>query len=338
MDYKDSNDKIKCWMGLDCGSVSIKLALIDKNKKLIDSIYLKNQGLIETIQKGLSYIYKEEYLIAGVGCTGSGRQFTSMLLGADVVKTEILAHTIATLHYYPKVRTIMDIGGEDCKIMNVTDGILTNFIMNNICGAGTGAVIETIASRLGTPIEEVGELAMQSKEDLEFPGKCGVFCQSAVVNKLNSGANKSDILKGVLRALINNYLALAKGIELVPPYVFQGATAQNKALVRVLEEQLKHKVIIPKECAIMGAIGAALLAMEANIKETKYKGFNINKFNFNTKNFRCHDCPNRCEVTQLYENEKLIGCLGSRCEKWNYKEFKQIDQDQKPNFLDMAKN
>lgn len=313
----NDNKKIECFLGIDCGSVSIKIALIDKNKKLVDSVYLKNRGIIETIKQGMSQLNNDKYKVCGVGVTGSGRQFVGLLVGADVVKTEILAHAIATLNYYPDVRTIMDIGGEDCKIMTVENGVLTDFIMNNICGAGTGAVIETIASRLGVLIEDVGDLAMQSTEELEFPGKCGVFCQSAVVSRLNSGAAKSDILKGVVSALIHNYLNLAKSINLSPPYVFQGATAQNKALVAALSEQLGCEVIIPEKCSVMGAIGSALLAFEANIEETKFKSFDMSQLNFITKNFRCVDCPNRCEVTQLFESDKLVGSIGSRCGKWD---------------------
>lgn len=313
--------KMKCWLGIDCGSVSIKLALIDKNRRLINSVYLKNKGIIETVKEGLSYIYDKDYEVVGAGCTGSGRQFLSLLVGADITKTEILSHTIATLHLYPEVSTIMDIGGEDCKIIEINNGILTNFIMNNICGAGTGAVIEAIASRLDMNIEDVGDLALSSNERLDFPGKCGIFCQSAVVNKLNSGAKKNNIMMGVVRALVNNYLALAKGIRLKPPYVFQGAVAQNKAVVKALEEQLNHGVIVPKECAIMGAIGIALITQENNINQTNFKGFKIRETGYNTINFRCHDCPNNCEVIQLYEENRLLGCIGSRCGKWNHLEL-----------------
>ena len=308
--------KIKSWLGIDVGSVSIKLALINEKDELVDSIYLRNQGIIETIRDGFDKINVGNYDIKGVGCTGSGRFFTSLLLNADIVKTEILAHTIATLYYYPNVKTIFDIGGEDSKIMTVEDGMLSNFIMNSICGGGTGAMIEAIASRLGISIEEVGDLALSSKERLDFPGKCGIFCQSAVVNKLNSGAEKNNIMMGVVRALVNNYLSMAKGIVLGPPYVFQGATAQNIAIVKALEEQLNHKVIVPEQCAIMGAIGIALLTKECNIQKTKFNN-NLN-LNCETYNFRCFDCPNHCEVTQLYNENKLVGCVGSRCGKWNY--------------------
>jgi len=309
--------KKKCWLGIDCGSVSIKVAIIDENKNLLDTIYLRNHGIVDTVKKAIQKVGNGDYDVQGVATTGSGRNFVSLLVGGDLVKTEILAHTIATLHFYPDVKTVLDIGGEDCKIMNVEDGILTNFIMNNICGAGTGAVIETIASRLGVPIEEVGDLALSSTKDLEFPGKCGVFCQSAVVSRLNSGAKKSDILLGVVRALINNYLSLAKGVKLEPPFVFQGATAQNKAIVQALSEQLNSEIIIPKYCSVMGAIGSALLAFEGDIEKTNFKGFDdISNVNYETYNFQCTDCANRCEVTQLYDGNELKGCIGSRCGKW----------------------
>jgi predicted CoA-substrate-specific enzyme activase len=298
------------------------MALVDENGRIMDSVYMKNRGIAETIQEGFREIRNEPHEIVGVGCTGSGRRFAGLLVGADLVKTEILAHTIATLHLFPKVHTIMDIGGEDCKIMEVKECVLTNFIMNNVCGAGTGAVVEAIASRLGVPIEEVGDLALSSQHQLDFPGKCGIFCQSAVVSKLNSGAAKSDILMGVVRALVSNYLSLSRGLQLRPPYVFQGATARNKAIVKALEMELQDEVVVPEECAIMGALGIALMTMEAEVKQTKFRGFENHDLNHESVNFRCFDCPNRCEVTQLYEEGQLLGCVGSWCEKWNDLEYR----------------
>lgn len=308
---------MKCWLGIDCGSVSVKFALIDEDGKLVDSLYLRNEGITDTVQRGLNRIHGDDYEVVATGCTGSGRQFLRIILGADVVKTEILAHTIATLHYYPDARTIMDIGGEDCKIMEIRDGVLTGFIMNNVCGAGTGAVIEAIASRLGIRIEDVGDLALGSTQSLDFPGKCGIFCQSAVVSRLNAGAAKSDIMMGVVRALINNYLTLARGIRLSPPYVFQGATARNRAIVQALEEQLQHDVIVPPQCAVMGAIGIALMARESDVAGTRFRGFHLDALPHRSMSFRCDECPNQCEVTQLYEGEKLLGGVGSRCGKWD---------------------
>ena len=311
--------KKEVYLGLDCGSVSIKFACLDKDKNNIFGKYLRNKGLIETVKKGFEIVKEKnpDLEIKGVGVTGSGRDFTSVLVGADDVRTEILAHSIATLHYFPEVKTIFDIGGEDCKIMTIENGVMSNFIMNNICGAGTGAVIESIAGRLGVPIEEVGDIALKYKNQLDFPGKCGVFTQSAVVSRLNTGVSKNDIMMGVCRALVNNYLMLAKSIKLHPPFVFQGATAQNKALVKALEEQLDSKVHIPQNCALMGAIGSALLVLENRPDNTKFKGFDLIGKDLETRNFRCKDCPNRCELTQIVESGQVIGSIGSRCGKYD---------------------
>ncbi len=118
------------WMGIDGGSVSIKFVLINENEKVVKSCYLKNEGITETIKKGLKKIANSDYKIVGVGITGSGRRFLNVILGADIVKTEILAHSVGVLNYYPNVRTIFDIGGEDSKILIVYKGVLENFIMN----------------------------------------------------------------------------------------------------------------------------------------------------------------------------------------------------------------
>jgi len=316
-------EKKKAYLGIDCGSVGIKLALIDSDVNVLSKVYLKNQGILSTLKKGLEEITDNcsKYEIAGVGTTGSGRQFASYIIGADTVKTEILAHTFATLNFYPEVRTIMDIGGEDSKIMSIRDYVLEYFEMNSICGAGTGSVIETIASRIGIKIEDVGDLALQSKEKLDFPGKCGVFMQSAVVSCLNSGKKKEDILMGVARALVNNYLMLGRGIELKPPFVYQGATAQNKAIVKALEEQLKNEIIVPKYAPEMGAIGAAILAQINSNGKTNFKGFEVlNKSDilnkdYSTKNLKASGCENNCEIICLYDGNKYAGSIGNKCDK-----------------------
>lgn len=308
------------YLGIDCGSVSVKMACIDENNDLLSSIYLKNKGLIETVRAGLSQIHTdcENIKITGVGITGSGRNFVKILVGGDLAKTEILAHSVATLHYYPDVKTIFDIGGEDCKIITLNKGVMTNFIMNSVCGAGTGSVIDSIASRLGIKTEDVGDIALQSKNRLNFPGKCGVFATSAVVSRLNAGADKSDIMLGICRGLINNYLTLAKSVKLYPPYVFQGATARNKALVKCLADELQENITIPDNCAIMGAIGIAILAKEKNIEKTNFRGWDIASQDIKTRNFLCGGCSNKCEITQIMDGKAILGSVGSRCGKSSF--------------------
>lgn len=210
-------------------------------------------------------------------------------------------------------------------VYNLTVKEDNTYVCNNLavhnCGGGTGAMIESIASRIGVRIEDVGDIALKSKNDISLPSKCGIFCQSAVVSKLNKGLSKEDILMGVCRGLISNYLnVLAKGKVLEPPFVFQGATAQNKALVFCLENELKHQVVIPKHCSYMGAVGMALLALEKNPFKTNFRGFEIANTDFNTKTKMANGCSNQCEITCIYKDDKKIGYIGNRCEKCVKKE------------------
>lgn len=307
---------MKHYLGIDCGSVSIKFALM-RDGELIDKVYLRNRGLISTIKEGLNKLHFDG--VSGVGVTGSGKEFVKSLVGADYTDSEIMSHMIACFKQYPNVRTILDIGGEDSKLMLVKDGILSSFQMNKDCGGGTGSMIETIANRLGIKLEDIGGIAFKAKNPANLPGKCGIFCQSASVSELNKGRSVADILMGVCRALVGNYLAvLAKGKRLLEPIVFQGATAQNKALVKCFEDALKSPILVPKDCSYMGAIGIALLT-EENMNEhpTNFRGDAILKSDYTTKIRYCDGCENRCELLSLYCNGKLLSRSGSRCEKKN---------------------
>lgn len=305
----------KIYLGVDCGSVSVKMAVLDKDNNLIAKVYLENQGLKDTILEGLKTIKEQigNKEINGVGVTGSGRQFAKILLNADLIKTEILAHVTATKYYFPDVRTIMDIGGEDSKLILLNEqGIWINYVMNQICAGGTGSMLVNIANNLGVRMEDIAGIALKSKQGLNFPAKCGILCNSAVITYKNRGVGKEDLLMGTCRALIKNYMLLARNVNIQPPYVFQGATAKNKALVKALEEELDEKVYIPQYPELMGAVGMCLLCRKEKIN---------NNFNFNlsakyeTKNINGHNCPNQCEITLLYKDNKKIGSIGNRCER-----------------------
>jgi len=303
------------YVGIDCGSVSMKAVLLDKDKNVIKSTYRKNFGLIETIKVVLEDLKTDEK-IQGVGITGSGREFISTLIGGDKIESEIIAHYIATTSIFPDVKTIFDIGGEDCKLIQLNGKTITNFVMNRDCGGGTGAMIESIANRMNISLDEIGDVALKGNDKINMPSKCGVFCQSAVVSKLNKGMNKSDILMGVCRGLIGNYFAmLGKGLNLEPPYVFQGATAKNKALVYCFEKELNHNVLVPKNPDLMGAVGVAISTIEETPKTTNFRGFKLINSEFETKTYFGNGCSNQCEITQIYENNSLIGYIGNRCER-----------------------
>lgn len=312
----------KIYLGIDCGSVTTKAVILDDQKNIIASTYRRNKNVIDSIKKCFSDIKVEDYEVLGCGITGSGRNFLKIILDADMTKTEILAHTVAALEYYPNVKTILDIGGEDCKLITIQDGIFSNFSMNSICAAGTGSVIENIAERLDVKIEDFANLALKSKSDINLPGKCGIFLSSAVVSKKNLGYNTSDILMGVCRALIRNYLSVCgKNADLKPPYIFQGGVSLNKAVVKALEEELGEKVIVPKYNTVMGAIGTAILVkedLEKNKTKTKFDSSFKNK-KLETINFKCKDCSNRCEITQIFKNGQLLGAINSRCGIWENK-------------------
>ena len=304
------------YLGIDVGSVSIKLALLHGDE-LVGKAYLKNRGLISTVQNGLKQLPRVK--ISGVGITGSGKEFVKALVGADYTNTEIMAHVVACLKEYPDAKTILDIGGEDSKLMLVKDALLAGFQMNRDCGGGTGSMIETIASRLGVKIEDVGGVALESRAPATLPGKCGIFCQSAAVSQLSKGRPTGDILMGVCKALVGNYLAvLAKGKKLVPPVVFQGAVAQNQAIVKCFEDALGYRVLVPENCSYMGAIGIALLTEEnMNGQPTRFRGDAILESNHSTEIAHCDGCENNCELLRLYCDGQLLSVSGSRCEKHN---------------------
>ena len=256
-------------IGIDIGSVSAKCVILD-GKTVVLSRYLENKDIIQTLHELLKDI---DITIDACGVTGSGKDLTKEILGADIALSEIMAHAKGALFRFPGVRTIIDIGGEDSKLIKVEDGRITDFMMNRECGGGTGATIDAIAHRLGLHVSDVGPTALKANRSIALPGKCGVFCQSAVVSKKNMGVPKEDILYGVCKGMVQNYIAMfGKKGDLTGPIVFQGACAQNTALVRCFEDELGEEVNVPEECHLMGAIGAALAARECENKGKGFKG------------------------------------------------------------------
>lgn len=316
---------MKAWLGIDCGSTTLKFALIDGGKEVLSTAYMRNQGVIQTIQRGLKQ-FKEMnpngVEIKHVGATGSARKLLSAVVGADIVKTEILAHAIGCMEYIPDVRTIFEIGGEDSKLMILEDGIMTSFAMNNVCSGGTGAFLDEMASRVGIRIEDFGQIALRSKKDVSIPGRCSVFARTDAVHKLNTGYALEDVLMGMCRALIRNYLTMLAGHgNLKPPYSFQGGASKNIALKEALEEQVNHEVIIPPHAECLGAIGMAILSKrdyETNSHTTSFKGFESADFRYSTRNFTCGGCENHCDVVRVLQDDKVVGSWGSRCGKWDF--------------------
>jgi predicted CoA-substrate-specific enzyme activase len=309
------------YLGVDVGSVSVKFALIDEGKNVVDTLYMRNHGVIPTVKKGLADFREQlprDVRVAGVGVTGSGAGFSKVLVGADVHKTEILAHAIGTLHFVPQVNVIFEIGGEDSKVIFLRNGIITGFEMNRICSGGAGAFLDSLAGRLDIPISAVGRLALQSANDVNIASRCTVFATTDAVHKLNSGYRLEDVLMGVCNGLVRNYLAMLYRRVSPPPYTFQGATSKNVALKHALEQQFGAEVIIPPHAACLGAIGAAILALDNRPEQTRFKGFHLEDFDYQISSFVCPDCENHCEITQIMQSGDPIASNGSRCGKLNF--------------------
>ena len=316
---------METYLGIDVGSVTTKLAVLDSNDELVTHIYLPTQGKpIDMVQQGLEQIEqqlpKKDVNISGVATTGSARYLAGVIVGADLVKNEITSHAVATLQYIPQVQTIIEIGGQDSKIIIIRDGVVTDFGMNTVCDAGTGSFLDHQALRLNMSIEEFARRALDSATPVRIAGRCTVFAESDMVHKQQMGHRIEDILYGLCQALVRNYLNnVGLGKEIKPPIVFQGGVAFNQGIVRALQEELDTEVIVPNHHEIMGAIGAALLVHEEMINSnngSQFKGFDVSKIKYHTSSFECKACPNLCEVAQLSVNGQVLARWGGRCDLW----------------------
>jgi len=328
---KDDGKK-DAFLGVDVGSVSLKFVLMDTDGTLLTSVFLLNRGSpIDSVKDGMAKLREQieaddslqEYAICACGTTGSARYLTKAVIGGDIAKTEIIAHAVGAQSEYPDVRTILEIGGQDSKIIILRDGIIVDFAMNSICAAGTGSFLDHQASRLGIPIEEFGDYAIKSKNPLSIAGRCTVFAESDMVHKQNAGYSREDIIAGLCDSLVRNYLNnLSKGKDLDEPVIFQGGVSYNKGIVQAFERHLNCKVVVPKYNVLMGALGMAILVRDhflQNETETVFRGLEVAEIKFTTSAFNCGDCPNNCEIIQVKMPEmgnEVIARWGSRCGKW----------------------
>lgn len=309
---------MESFLGVDVGSISTKGVVIDDAYRVLSSSYLYTQGRpIQAIKSVLKDLNKD-YEISGAGTTGSARRLAGVMINADVIKNEIIAHALAASHFYPEARTVIEIGGQDSKIVLLKDGIPIDFAMNTVCAAGTGSFLEHQASRLGIPIQEFGELALKSKNRIKIAGRCTVFAESDMVHKAQLGVPVEDIVRGLCDAIVRNYLnVVAKGKKIYPLVLFQGGVAANIGVKRAFEEVLETGVIVPEHFHLMGAIGAAILAKkETDHRETRFSGFSLVDIPFSTRVFECGGCPNNCEVVEIIKDDEAIDRYGDRCGKW----------------------
>lgn len=256
----------------------------------------------------------KDIVIKGIGTTGSARKLIGLLLNANVVKNEITAHAIGTLEKYPDTKTILEIGGQDSKIILIENGIIVDYAMNTLCAAGTGSFLSSQAKRLGIEVEEFGAYALKSKSPVKIAARCTVFAESDLIHKAQVGYKKEDIIAGLCRAVVLNYLNnVGKGKKIRGPIVFQGGVSKNEGVVKYFNEFLGEKVIVDKDSHLMGALGIAILAKKNNVDATY--SLDIANIDFQTKGMECSGCANNCEILKIYKNNDLVDTWGSKCGK-----------------------
>lgn len=313
---------IKGYLGIDIGSISTKGIIIDENNNILSSSYLWTKGnpiaAVKNVLTELKDQIKDKKIkIVSVGTTGSARKLIGTILNATIIKNEITAHAIGTLSKYPDIRTIIEIGGQDSKIILIRDGIVIDYAMNTLCAAGTGAFLTSQAKRLDIPIEDFGKIALTSTNPALIAARCTVFAESDLVHKAQLGYEKKDIVAGLCRSIALNYLNnVAKGKKIEGPIIFQGGVSKNIGVKKAFEDILKTNVITDDNGHLMGALGVAILSKKE--KEIDFS-FNIIDNIFKTESHNCQGCPNNCEIITVKRNNSLIDSWGNRCERGKIK-------------------
>lgn len=319
---------ITAYLGIDIGSISTNVAVIDEQGNLLAKQYLMTAGRpLEAVKTGLADVAAEVaglVDIAGVGTTGSGRYMIADFVGADVVKNEITAQATAAISIDPAVDTIFEIGGQDSKFISLRDGIIVDFEMNKACAAGTGSFIEEQADKLGISVkDEFAGQALHACSPCHLGERCTVFMENSLMANLQRGAQKDNLLAGLAYSIVQNYINRVVAGRSVGSHVFfQGGVAFNKAVVAAFEKYLGTPVTVPPNHDVTGAIGMALIARQT-MKErpgakTQFKGFTASQRPYDIKSFECRSCDNVCEINRVrIEGDEGFLFYGGRCEKYD---------------------
>ena len=314
-DFKFPTDgsTVPAYLGIDIGSVSTNLVVIDADGNVIMEIYTPTKARpIEVVSDGLKQIQKEvgdRINIKGVGSTGSGRELIGILVGADTINDEITAHKTGALNISRKmldrdVDTIFEIGGQDSKYISIEDGIVIDFTMNDACAAGTGSFLEEQAEDLDISIiDEFSRLALSSEHPVRMGERCTVFMGRDVNSYMQRGFLKKDVIAGLAYSVVHNYLnRVVRDRHIGTTIFFQGGTAYNDSVAAAFASVTGKEIIVPPHNGVIGAIGVALLAkrkMTALGTETMFHGFDIESIDYSLREFTCKGCSNFCTIQEF---------------------------------------
>lgn len=248
--------------GIDIGSSSIEIVMHDGSTITGSGITMSGAFPAEHARKAFDALLAELNLqrtdVTRTAATGFGRNYFER---ADRVVSEITCHAVGVLAQLPNVRTIIEIGGQDSKMMKLDDdGKVRDFVMNDRCAAGTGWFIETVARALNIPVEETGILGLKADTACEISSICAVFAESEIVGLLHQGKSPESVLRGVFNSVARRILGMAGRIGLQEEIVFTGGVARNPGVLKALQEITGHEIRVPSEPQFTGALGAAILA------------------------------------------------------------------------------
>lgn len=312
------------YVGIDAGSTTTKVVLIDKEDNILYEYYGSNKGNpIEVVKKELKHIYNicgEKIRIMGSAVTGYGEELIKKAFSIDFGIVETVAHYIAASHFNPKVDFILDIGGQDIKCFKIKDGIVANIMLNEACSSGCGSFIESFANQMGYDVETFSKLGLFAKHGADLGSRCTVFMNSSVKQAQKEGATVEDLSAGLSVSVVKNALykvIRAKSLdELGRNIIVQGGTMYNDAILRAFEKELGMNVIRPSISGLMGAYGCALYAKRKNLKESKIiSKEDLESFTHKSKIAKCGLCTNRCNLTINIFNDGEKYISGNRCEK-----------------------
>ena len=322
----DPGKTLDVFLGIDVGSLSTNVVLIDDDTNVVARRYLPTASRpLEAIQRGLAEIHAEvgEYVtVKAVGTTGSGRYLTGHFVGADTIKNEITAQATAAMFYHPEVDTVFEIGGQDSKYISIEGGVIVDFEMNKVCAAGTGSFLEEQAEKLGISIvDEFGNLALSAQAPSRLGDRCTVFMESDLNSHQQKGAVKEDLVGGLAHSIVLNYIQKVVGAKRIGEHIlFQGGVTNNQAVVAAFEKVTGKQITVPPHFDVTGAIGAAMLARRL-IREsggpTRFKGFQVSKAPYSLSRFTCQLCENHCDVHKVkIEGEERSLFYGDRCDRY----------------------
>ena len=316
-----------CYLGIDAGSTTTKMALIGENGELLYSYYTNNNGNpIEAAKKGiheLQTLMPGNAKIVRACSTGYGEALLQAAFSLDDGEVETIAHCTAASFFDPKVDCVLDIGGQDMKCIRLKNGAVDSIMLNEACSSGCGSFIENFANSLGYTAEEFAQTALFAEHPVDLGTRCTVFMNSNVKQAQKEGASVSDISAGLAYSVIKNALykviKLSSAEELGSHIVVQGGTFHNKAVLRAFEEIAGAEVICPDISGVMGAFGAALIARRNYTgapTPTKMLSLEqIEALTYSSFTRRCGGCANHCMLTvNVFDGERRH-ITGNRCEK-----------------------